>query len=199
MLEMTIQPRQPGPEREVALPGTTTAQSRDPSQGPVSETPQTSQKEQDDTYQHAVTWLSDCWRAIVCRDRIQWILQRRKGNRWRSRCFCLTSSALEREALRCCGDIEPAALEVIRALPEHINGSFDDNSSRAGRAGSRAAVAQTLSAQRGLRRDAPEKPPSLDRLHVPGKSAASIPTKKSNAFNSDVSTLQRISENIGST
>jgi len=40
-----------------------------------------SHRECDDDYQLIVARLNKDWRVIVCRDRLQWILQRRKGER----------------------------------------------------------------------------------------------------------------------
>jgi hypothetical protein len=66
-------------------------------------------------------YLSHNWRVEY--DRLQWILAVRKGRKndkgtgWRGRSFCTTRTTLRRETLRHCGDIDPAALEVIDRLP----------------------------------------------------------------------------------
>ena len=58
-------------------------------------------------------------------DPLQWILQRRKGNPrkknsgWRSCSFCTTRGALLRCIREYCGDVEPAPLAKLSALPEH--------------------------------------------------------------------------------
>ncbi len=40
-----------------------------------------SHRESDDNYARVVARLDDGWRVIVCRDDLQWILQRRDGER----------------------------------------------------------------------------------------------------------------------
>jgi hypothetical protein len=83
--------------------------------------------ESDDAYPHLR--LNDRFRVIVCRDGIQWILQRRDRpgrperharSDWRGRSYCRTREAL----IGCCGahagEIGPAAIVVLSALPEQI-------------------------------------------------------------------------------
>jgi hypothetical protein len=36
-------------------------------------------------------------RVIMCRDNIQWIIQRKQSDRWRSESYCTTRTALIRE------------------------------------------------------------------------------------------------------
>jgi hypothetical protein len=73
--------------------------------------------------------LNDRWRVIVCRDAIQWVLQRRdRPDRperharedWRGRSYCRTREAL----IRCCdrysGEIDPVAVAALRTLPDRI-------------------------------------------------------------------------------
>jgi hypothetical protein len=77
-------------------------------------------------------YLNSAWRVILCRDGIQWILQRRNvpagtgDNRperhstddWRGRSYCRTRSALIRCCDRFCGEIDPAAAAELRTLPD---------------------------------------------------------------------------------
>lgn len=56
-------------------------------------------REEDDGYPHIVAKLADRWRVIKCRDDLQWILQRRSGERggaarWKSERFCRTRDGL---------------------------------------------------------------------------------------------------------
>jgi hypothetical protein len=56
---------------------------------------------------------------VICRDRLQWIVQRRRSvcpNSWRGVSFCRTREAL----LRCAGRGDPAAVARLRALPERF-------------------------------------------------------------------------------
>jgi hypothetical protein len=67
--------------------------------------------------------LNAGWRVILCRDGIQWILQRRHGPerpagaRWEGRAYCRIHDAL----IRCCraysGAIDPVARAVLEVLP----------------------------------------------------------------------------------
>ncbi|MCR9151252.1 MAG: hypothetical protein NXH83_13845 [Rhodobacteraceae bacterium] len=79
-----------------------------------------------DDYVGTVAQLNATWRVIVCRDGIQWILQRRKNGGaerpWRSVHYCQTRKALTRLCATLCGRVDPLALATLHALPEHIRG-----------------------------------------------------------------------------
>ena len=68
-----------------------------------------------------VARLNERWRVVD--DPLLWRLQRKRGNPrsknagWRDRSFCTTLEALLRCVREYCGDIEPAALEKLNALP----------------------------------------------------------------------------------
>lgn len=84
-----------------------------------------SHRESDGTYHGVVAVLNDHWRVIVCKDGIQWILQRRAGERHGTARFDCRSHVRSREALiRLCrehaGEISPAAMSILNALPERI-------------------------------------------------------------------------------
>jgi hypothetical protein len=85
-----------------------------------------SRMESADDYSGLVVHLNPNWRIVECRDRIQWILQRRgspeKARRddWRGRSYCRTSEALRRCAREHAGVIDPSAVAVLAALPERI-------------------------------------------------------------------------------
>lgn len=71
-------------------------------------------------YPDVIAKLNMEWRIILCRDGIQWILQRHTGGRWRSLSYCRTRDGL----LRCIRDagipsdvVEGSALSE---LPERI-------------------------------------------------------------------------------
>ena len=51
-------------------------------------------------------------RVIVCSSGVQWIVQHRQGDHWRSNSYCRTREAL----IRCCGGSTPE----LDALPERI-------------------------------------------------------------------------------
>ena len=65
--------------------------------------------------------LNDRWRVID--DPLQWILEARDGRKrlratgWRGRSFCTTRGTLKREIRRLVGDVDPAAMAIVDALP----------------------------------------------------------------------------------
>ena len=78
--------------------------------------------EEADDYHAIVAILNDHWRVIVCRAGIQWILQRRAGERhgsarWASRSYCRTKDGLILFSHEHAGGIEPAAVAILDALP----------------------------------------------------------------------------------
>ncbi len=78
-----------------------------------------------DEYSGIVARLSAKHRVIICKDRIQWILQRRDGERhgrarWAGVGYFLTRKALLRASRALCTRIDPAALAALAALPENF-------------------------------------------------------------------------------
>lgn len=84
-----------------------------------------SHRESDDGYRAIVVRFSDKWRVIVCKDHLQWIIQRSEGvrhgqRRWTGVHYCTTRDALLR-LCRACGECaDPAMLAVLSALPDVI-------------------------------------------------------------------------------
>ena len=82
-----------------------------------------SHRERDDGYKGVIAQLAPRWRVIVCKDGIQWILQRKEashGGPWRGVSYHTNRDGL----LRACGSLEVAsrgALEALKALPEFIS------------------------------------------------------------------------------
>ncbi|MEP1353372.1 MAG: hypothetical protein ABJX32_11365 [Tateyamaria sp.] len=84
-----------------------------------------SHRERDDLY-HSVIWQIDNWRVIVCRDGIQWIIQRRRfaGRRqieWKGRSFNTTRDVLIRDWRRHTGD---DGSFLLATQPERIGRSL---------------------------------------------------------------------------
>lgn len=85
-----------------------------------------SRVETGDSYYGFVAQLNPDWRVVECRDRIQWILQRRgspkmsRRDDWRGRSYCRTSDALIRSAREYSGTIDPSAAAILTALPARI-------------------------------------------------------------------------------
>jgi len=82
--------------------------------------------ETSDNYDGFVAQLNPDWRVVECRDRVQWILQRRgspktpRGDDWRGRSYCRTSAVLIRCTREHAGAIDPTAAAILAALPARI-------------------------------------------------------------------------------
>jgi hypothetical protein len=82
--------------------------------------------ETSDSYDGFVAQLNPDWRVVECRDRIQWILQRRgspktpRRDDWRGRSYCRTSAVLIRCTREHAGAIDPTAAAILAALPARI-------------------------------------------------------------------------------
>ena|SRR5258708_27628378 len=82
-----------------------------------------------DDYPGFVAQLNPDWRVVECRDRIQWILQRRgspkkaRTDDWRGRSYCQTSEALIRCAREYAGAVDDTAAAILAALPARIKDS----------------------------------------------------------------------------
>jgi len=53
-------------------------------------------REGDDDYGRVVARLGTTYRVIACRDDLQWIVQERMGNRWRSLHYCTSREGVLR-------------------------------------------------------------------------------------------------------
>jgi hypothetical protein len=84
--------------------------------------------EESDSYP-TVAILNDRWRVIVCKNSIQWVLQKRRSspNGWRGHWFCRTSEALLRGVRKYAGDIGGDALVILLRLPERFPGDAQEN------------------------------------------------------------------------
>jgi hypothetical protein len=71
--------------------------------------------ERDDAYP-AIAQLSAQWRVIRCRDDMQWILQKRQGGLWRGNSYHRDQDVLLERIVSRCGEVDAAALDVIREL-----------------------------------------------------------------------------------
>ena len=82
-----------------------------------------SQRERDDNYNRVIVQLAPRWRVIVCKDSIQWILQRKEASHagpWRGMSYHASRDGL----VRACGSVEAlksGALEVLKALPDYAS------------------------------------------------------------------------------
>jgi len=81
-------------------------------------------REESQDYAGVVLSLGTDWRVIVCRDGIQWILQRRAGlrhgrARWEARAYCATREGLK---LRCREFAGASVADLVAVLPSTIKG-----------------------------------------------------------------------------
>ena len=88
-----------------------------------------SHKESDDHYHDVVAQLAPRWRAIVCKDYLQWIIQKRTAEPlhagiWRGVSYVTSRSSL----IRLCASLEllsdPLARARLEALPEQFSGLY---------------------------------------------------------------------------
>ena len=79
-----------------------------------------------DHYHGVTVLLAPRWRVCICKDNIQWILQKRSSKhlnkgRWIGKSYCTTRDAL----IRVCSELgllsDPKARAVLEALPARIS------------------------------------------------------------------------------
>lgn len=75
--------------------------------------PGASKRERDHDYRAVIVYLSDRCRVIDCKDSIQWIIQRLRGQQWHGYSFHRNRDVLI-ERSQAAGD----ALKALKALPE---------------------------------------------------------------------------------
>ncbi len=84
-------------------------------------------REEGDDYPAVVVRLNATWRVAECRDGIQWILQRRAGQRhgqprWEGKSYFRTRQGLLRRVHEFCGPVDAVALAIVEALPDWMGG-----------------------------------------------------------------------------
>lgn len=89
--------------------------------------PQRQHHETADNYVRVLVRLDQNWRVIECKDRIQWILQRRDAvrsgqTRWKGVRYFRTRKALIRASRALCGPLCLNEAAVLIALPDRIGG-----------------------------------------------------------------------------
>ena len=86
-----------------------------------------SHKESDDNYHDVIAQLAPRWRVIVCKDYLQWIIQKRTAEPlhrgvWRSQSYVTSRNSL----IRLCASLgllsDPLARARLEALPEQFSG-----------------------------------------------------------------------------
>ena len=74
-------------------------------------------------YAGVIAHLDERHRIIICKDALQWILQRRTGSGewpWKALHYCQTRKALIRVTGTACRVPDPEAMNTLAELPEHI-------------------------------------------------------------------------------
>ena len=88
-----------------------------------------SNRERDEDFSQVVVQLAPRWRVIVCKDHIQWIIQKRSAEPshrgvWRSHSYVTSRSSL----IKLCASLELLSDHVVRvtldALPEQLSGIY---------------------------------------------------------------------------
>ena len=88
-----------------------------------------SHRESDDNYHNVILQLAPRWRVIVCKDYLQWIIQKRTAEPlhrgvWRSQSYVTSRNSL----IRLCASLEllsePLARTRLEALPKQFSGLF---------------------------------------------------------------------------
>ena len=83
-----------------------------------------SRHETADDYAGTIAHLDERHRVAICKDGIQWILQRRENGTakrpWRGLHYCQTRKALVRVCGAACRAPDPEAMNTLAELPEHI-------------------------------------------------------------------------------
>ena len=85
--------------------------------------PLISHRERDDAYEGTIITFSSRWRLIVCKDQIQWILQKRDkyhGGNWKGQRYMTTKKSV----IRACGTLglffNPKINQELQALPNYV-------------------------------------------------------------------------------
>lgn len=86
-----------------------------------------SHRESADNYHSIVVVLNDKYRVIVCRDEIQWILQKQNGqrhgqNRWDSLSYFRTRDGVIRSCRAYAGRLDAKTLSILESLPIILGG-----------------------------------------------------------------------------
>lgn len=81
--------------------------------------------EKSDTYYRLVIQLNTTWRIILCKNGIQWILQKRKGSyngkpAWRGRSYCRSKAGLCRTVRKHVPKVSPEADAQLAQLPDWV-------------------------------------------------------------------------------
>ena len=86
-----------------------------------------SNRERDDGFSQVVVQLAPRWRVIVCKDYMQWIIQKRTAEplhrgEWRGQSYVTSRNSL----IRLCASLELLSDDTVRAsldaLPEQFSG-----------------------------------------------------------------------------
>lgn len=80
-------------------------------------------REESENYRAIIAKLNANWRVIECRDGIQWILQRRAGNRhgeprWEGRSYCRNKESLLGRVRDLTGECDGIAHVILGSFPE---------------------------------------------------------------------------------
>ena len=90
---------------------------------------QLAHRERDDEYREVIVQLAPRWRVIVCKDYLQWIIQKRTAEplhrgEWRGQSYVTSRNSL----IRLCASLEllsdDTVCATLDALPEQFSGLY---------------------------------------------------------------------------
>ena len=83
-----------------------------------------SHRERDDAYIGKIVQFSPRWRLILCKDQMQWIIQRKESSRrgdWRGKHYLTCKDSVLEASGRLGWLSDPKVAAVLHALPDHVN------------------------------------------------------------------------------
>ena len=81
-----------------------------------------SHRERDDAYTGKIAQFSPRWRLVLCKDQIQWIIQKKESSHrgfWRSKHYLTCKDSVLKASGRLGLLCDPNINEVLKALPEY--------------------------------------------------------------------------------
>ena len=86
-----------------------------------------SNRERDDSFCQVVVQLAPRWRVVVCKDRLQWIIQKRTAEPlhrglWRGHSYVTNRSSL----IRLCASLELLSDHAVRATLDALPAKFSE-------------------------------------------------------------------------
>jgi hypothetical protein len=81
-----------------------------------------SHRERDDAYLGTIVQFSPRWRLVLCKDQIQWIIQKKESSHrgfWRGKQYLISKDSVLKASGRLGFRSDPKAGAALNALPKH--------------------------------------------------------------------------------